>query len=222
MTAAAAVAEESVASGLMRKIGWAHERMEQPVQAHAAFSRAIEIDPTNHFALMNRGRLVAEHMPRRMHEAVGDFVAVARLRPDIAAARDNVRQLVGVLEGAGAEVPAEAVALLAAAAAAAPTDATPPHREARAETKNSSKPPQAKAKRKKGKKGKRKAKRNAGKSLVGAIVHKHYPGAGLHKGKVIKARRIGGAQYYDVLWTDGTVSQLPRADVRRHTVNEKY
>ena len=219
MTAAVAAAEESVASGLMRKIGWAHERMEQPAQAHVAFSRAIELDPTNHFALMNRGRLVAEHMPRRMHEAVGDFVAVARLRPDIAAARDNVRHLVGVLEGAGAEVPAEAAALLAAAAAAAPTDATPPHREARAETKHSSKPPQAKAKRKKGKKGKRKAKRNTGKSLVGAIVHKHYPGAGLHKGKVIKARRMmGGAQYYDVLWTDGTVSQLPRADVRRHTV----
>ena len=113
--------------------------------------------------------------------------------------------------------PREAAALLAAAAEPTTTDATPPHREARAET-TSSKPQQAKAKRKKGKKGKTKAKRNADKSLVGTIVHKHYPGAGLHKGKVIKARRIGGAQYYDVLWTDGTVSQLPRADVRRHTV----
>ena len=71
-------------------------------------------------------------------------------------------------------------------------------------------------KKKKKKKRKKRKKRNKRKSLLGAKVHKFYPGAGLHKGEVIKSGLSGA--YLDVLWSDGSVSQLPRADVHRHMV----
>jgi tetratricopeptide (TPR) repeat protein len=66
------------------------------------------------------------------------------------------------------------------------------------------------------KKRKRKKKRKSS-LLIGAKVHKNYPGGGgWHRGKVTKAG--SGGKVFEVLWTDGTRSILAAADVRKHRV----
>ena len=80
-----------LASEVQRKVAWAHDRLGDTELAHAAFSRAIQVDPTNIVAVMNRGRLVGEHFPQRTAEALSDFNTAVRLDPTHAMARNNAR-----------------------------------------------------------------------------------------------------------------------------------
>ena len=87
----AAEEQRLLASEVQRKVAWAHDRLGDTELAHAAFSRAIQVDPTNIVAVMNRGRLVGEHFPQRTAEALSDFKTAVRLDPTHAMARNNVR-----------------------------------------------------------------------------------------------------------------------------------